>query len=186
MANLFKIKGKKPTAGKTSPSAEGMGTHKGLSARAPAPDARKQTTTHAPGSAAGSLLAMDSRNLRNQSGNPHGIMSTSDKGSLSPRNYPDLSGVPVSQGGTQTAAKLKEQQGTVDPAANAARRGKLPPGQKRASMASSRPDTPLASLLNLNSPKGAAENADANNRKRGYRTKANAPTTMLQGGLKLG
>jgi len=185
--NLFKIKGMKPTAGKSSPSAGGMGgTDKGLSARAPAPDARKRTTTHAPGSAAGSLLAMDSRQIRTNSGNRHGIVSNSDAGSLSPRNYPDLSGVPVSQGGTQTAAMLKQQQGEQDPAANAARRGKLPPGQKRASIASNRPDTPLASLLNLNAPPGAAENADANNRKRGARTKANAPTTMLQGGLKLG
>jgi len=183
MANLFKTQSaakKRQTAGKHSSSAGGLGS------RAPMADARKQTTTHAPGSAAGSLLAMDSRNLRNQSGNPHGIVATSDKGSLSPRNYPDLSELPVSQGGTQTAAMLREKQGTVDHAANAARRGKLPPGQKRASMASNRPDTPLASLLNLNSPKGAAENADANNRKRGARTKANAPTTMLQGGLKLG
>lgn len=189
MANLFantSAAKKRAIGGKHSPSSEGMGTSKGLSARAPAPNARKQTTQFREGGAAAGILGTDIKQIKSMAGNKHGIVSQSDKGSLRPRNYPDLSGVPVSEGGTQTAAKLREQQGTVDPAANAARRGKLAPGTKRASIASNRPDRPLATLLKMNTPPDSEANADSNNRKRTNRIKGNAPSTMLQGGAKLG
>ena len=144
--------------------------------------------------ASGGLLGVDSATRRTRSGNVHGIVDNgawynpdNRNPNATRRNYPDLSGIPASQGGTM-AAGVRSGRGANDAQANAMRRGLRAPGEKKRSVAGTRTDKPSDALLSLNAPREESPEDRAANRdrKRQMRGKGNGPNTMITGLEKLG
>jgi hypothetical protein len=213
LANLFKIQGdkkRKSDAAKHSTSEGGLGatgprdtrkearTPGTMGAAKPTADSYSggvRTGTLNP-SVGSSLMAMDANKSMRQArtGNIHGIVSTgagetATSRSLAPatkRKYPDLSQVPRSQGGTGREASIYNKVGEKDLEGNRERRGLRVPGQRAPSLASKRPDAPLAALLKANAPRDSEQEGEKRKARRAGRTKQPAPSTMLRGVEKLG